>query len=111
MAASALGPLATVAGRTLLELLKNRQFQAIVAGFGVSQIIGAILGGDDETKAMAPRFAIVDLKQDRIVMLLSAKRVYRLLTAPRRRPPTRKVVHVIQDGRADIVAPGVRVVR
>lgn len=76
-----------------------------VAGLGIRTGLGALLGfavgdllnflkGNPQHKNKF-HFAIVDLKNDgKIVTFLSSRRTYRILTRPRGRSRTRKVVVV-----------------
>jgi len=79
------GGLAGAAGRAAGGLL---------AGFAVSDILN-FLKGSPQHKKNVPHFALVDLKNDKVLVFVSRRRAYRLLLRPRRAATRTKVIREI----------------
>lgn len=91
--------------------------RGLLAGLGAvaaSDIINAFTHSSPQTKAKhsAQHYAIVDLANNRVVTFLSRKRVYRLLSAPKRGKSRgrRDTIHVITPDSTN-PAGGVTVLR
>lgn len=86
--------------------------KALLAAVSVGEIVDFFQGEEDKTlSAKIPQFAIVDLHRDQIVMPLSRKRVFRLLTRPPSRRGRTKTIIIGPNARKDISSGNVEVVR
>jgi len=112
MAAAVLSRIAFLGPEAIKGFLRRGDVKALIGAVSVGEIVDFFQGEQDKTlSAKIPQFAIVDLHRDQIVMPLSRKRVFRLLT----RPPTRhghtKTVVITAGARRDIVAGNTEIVR
>ena|SRR5713226_3070192 len=64
---------------------------SLLAGFALSDILN-FLKGNPQHKPKVPHFALVDLKNDRVIAFVSRKRAYRMLLRPRGRSRTRTII-------------------
>ena len=79
------GGLAGAAGRAAGGLL---------AGFAVSDILN-FLKGKPSAKKNVPHFALVDLKNDKVLVFVSRRRAYRFLLRPRRPASRTKIIREV----------------
>jgi len=96
----------------ILGFLRRNQTKALLSAVGLGELIDFLQQpGNDTEKARIGQFAIVDLKRNQVVMFLSKKRVFSLLTRPTFRRTRTKTIVVTAGARKDISAGNVEVVR
>ncbi len=80
----------------VLGFIRRNQVRALFAAVGLGELVDFLQQpGNDTEKARVPQFAVVDLKRNEVIMPLSKKKVFRLLTRPSmHRHTTRKVIVV-----------------
>ena len=87
MALQVASRIAFLGPQAIRNLLARNDLKALIGAVSVGEIVDFFQGEEDKMlSSKIPQFAIVDLHRDQIVMPLSRKRVFRLLT----RPPTRR---------------------
>lgn len=112
MAAQVISKIIFLGPAAIRTLLSRGDVKALLAAVSVGELVDFFQGEENKSlSAKIPQFAIVDLHRDQIVMPLSRKRVFRLLT----RPPTHrhhtKTVIVTPGGHQDIATPHTQVIR
>ncbi len=112
MSVAIVGTAGRIGVPAILGFLRRNQTKALLSAVGLGELVDFLQGaGNDTEKARLPQFAIVDLKRDEVIMPLSKRRVFRLLTRPSTRRTRTKTIVVTARGRQDINAPGVEVIR
>lgn len=96
----------------VLAALKSPNARALLAAIGLSALVEFFDSTDvfQEDKAKVPRYALVDLKRDQVLVFMSARRAYRILLRPRGKSRSQKVV-VVANGQSDINTRNVKVIR
>jgi len=96
----------------ILGFLRRNQTKALLSAVGLGELVDFLQSsGNDAEKARLPQFAIVDLKRDEVIMPLSKKRVFRLLTRPSRPRTRTKTIVIGPNARKDITGTNVEVIR
>jgi hypothetical protein len=72
----------------------ERGLGGLLGGFAVSDILN-YLNGNPSGKKKVPHFALVDLKNDKVLVFVSRRRAYRFLLRPRRPATRTKVIREI----------------
>ncbi len=72
----------------------ERGIGGLLGGFAVSDILNFLKGNPDKKKHV-PHFALVDLKNDKVLVFVSRRRAYRFLLRPRRAASRTKVIREI----------------
>jgi len=69
--------------QAIRNLLARNDIRALLTAVSVGELVDFFQGEEDKSlSSKIPQFAIVDLHRDMIVMPLSKKKVFRLLTRP-----------------------------
>lgn len=110
--AAILGAAARAGVAAVLAALKSPKARSILAAVGLTALVEFFDSTDifEEDKAKVPRYALVDLKRNQVLVFMSARRAYRLLLRPRGRGLRTKVV-VVGNGQQDIRSKGIEVIR
>jgi len=112
MALAVASRIAFLGPQAIRNLLARGDIKALLAAVSVGEIVDFVQGEEDKLlSSKVPQFAIVDLHRDQIVMALSRKRVFRLLTRPPSRRTRTKTVVITAGARKDIVAGNTEIVR
>jgi len=83
MALAVASRIAFLGPQAIRNLLASNQVRALIGAVSVGELVDFFQGEEDKSlSSKIPQFAIVDLHRDMIVMPLSKKKVFRLLTRP-----------------------------
>lgn len=86
--------LASLAGGGATGIV-GRVAASALGGVAAAELINAIKGAPPASKAKVPRYALVDLHTNTVIVGLSTRRAYRFLIRPRRRATRTKVVREV----------------
>jgi len=100
MAVAVASRIAFLGPQAIRNLLSRGDVRALLSAVSVGELVDFFQGEEDKTlSSKIPEFAIVDLHRDQIIMPLSKRRVFRLLTRPpTRRSATKRIVVVREKG-------------
>jgi len=96
MALAVASRIAFLGPQAIRNLLGRGDVRALLSAVSVGELVDFFQGEEDKSlSTKIPQFAIVDLHRDQIVMPLSKRKVFRLLTRPpQHRHPAKRVVIV-----------------
>ena len=98
--------------QAIRNLLGRGDVKALLAAVSVGELVDFFQGEQDKTlSAKIPNFGIVDLHRDKIIMPLSKKWTFRLLTRPRMHRHRTKTILIQPGARQDIDVQNARIVR
>jgi len=100
MALAVASRIAFLGPQAIRNLLGRGDIKALLTAVSVGEIVDFFQGEEDKAlSSKIPQFAIVDLHRDQIVMPLSKRKVFRLLTRPpTHRHASKKVVVIRERG-------------
>ncbi len=87
--------LASLGGGGATGLL-GRVAASALGGVAATELIHALTGASPAAKAKVPRYALVDLHTDTVIVTMGTRRAYRFLIRPRRRANRTKIIREIE---------------